>query len=295
MTFPERLLERSPILLDGATGSELESRGLPAILPLWSTIALLSSEGRKILRAIHKEYILAGAEIITANTFRTNHRTLKKEGMESQTKSLTQTAVDEVRFACDGTGLVEPVFIAGSVAPVEDCYSPKLVPPRQELRDEHRRHIDNLFDAGVDLILIETMNTIGEAIIACDYAKTTGLSVIVSFVCIDGERLLGGEKLTDAIMGASPLMPDVLMVNCSAPAIIKENLKILSTSSGIPTGAYANVLSRKHTEHDARSEKISVKTYAELVHEWVDLYKLKIVGGCCGTTPEYIHAIREIL
>ena len=290
MTFSERLNRPSIVLLDGATGSQLESRGISTALPLWSTIALLSNEGGRVLRSIHLDYIRAGAEIITANTFRTNHRALKKENLHSQAKELTRIAIDEVRFAYEESKVTEPMLIAGSVAPVEDCYSPELVPPDTELLDEHRRHIDNLYYAKVDLILIETMNTIREAAIALEYAKQTALPVLVSFVCKDPEHILSGESLEEAIERCEKLKPDAILINCVDVKMIERNLEALQSLTKLSTGAYANVLKKGHTtECD-----ISPEDYAKQVKDWIDRFQLKIVGGCCGTTPKHIQKLREL-
>ncbi len=233
------------LILDGATGTELQRNGVDVDLPLWSTAALLTNKGRSILRRIHADYIAAGADIITANTFRTNIRALSKAGLESKTKSYTQTAVDEVRRAIDGENPERNVFIAGTVAPVEDCYSPELVPADQELIAEHHRHIDYLYTAGVDILLIETMNTIREARIALEYAKQTGLPVFISFVCKDAEHLFSGEKLCDAVLSVTGLSPDMIMVNCATVEIINLNLQVLRKSFTGRIGAYANILTIK--------------------------------------------------
>ena len=291
MTFFERILKPSVILLDGATGSELEARGVSTALPLWSTIALLSNQGKKTLRKIHTEYIQAGAEIITANTFRTNYRALEKESMGSRAKELTRAAVDEVRFAYEESKINGPIFIAGSVAPAEDCYSPELVPPDEELLDDHRRHIDDLYASKVDIILIETMNTIREAAVALAYAKQTDLPVLVSFICKDPEHLLSGESLEKAVEKCETLKPDAIMINCVDVNLMEKNLEALHSLTKLRIGAYANVLKQGHSaEFD-----ITPEDHAKRVSEWVERFKLNIVGGCCGTTPNHIRKLRELL
>ena len=289
MNFFDRFSQPRLILLDGAIGSQLEARGVNTTLPLWSTIALLSKDGRRILRAIHSEYVQAGAEILTANTFRTNPYTLKKEHLESRAKELTRIAVEEARSACET--LMAGVFIAGSVAPVEDCYSPELVPPDQELLDDHRRHIDHLYAAHVDLILIETMNTIREAMIALGYSKQTQLPVWISFICKDPEHLLSGESLEQAIEDCEHLKPDAILINCVEVGLMEKNLEALRSLTELPIGGYANVLKKG----SSTKFEILPQDYAKHVKEWVDRFRLKIVGGCCGTTPKHIHYLRDLL
>lgn len=291
MEFLKRLADKDPILLDGATGSQLEARGVSTELPLWSTIALLSNEGRQTLRSIHKDYILAGAEIITANTFRTNYRALKKENLHSRARELTRIAVDEVRFAYEESKVAAPVMIAGSIAPVEDCYSPELVPLDAELSDEHRRHIDNLYDAQVNILLIETMNTIREAMIALDYAKQTGWPVLVSFVCKDPEHILSGEPLEEAVHRSEKYGPQAILINCVDVHLMERNLEALRYLTKMPIGAYANVLKKGH----ATQFENSPEEYSKIVRDWIGRFQLKIVGGCCGTTPKHIQILAEWL
>lgn len=291
MTFSERLTRQSVILLDGATGSELESRGVKTLLPLWSTVALLSREGRKTLRTIHCDYIRAGAGIITANTFRTNTRALKKVSLDSRAKELTRIAVDEVRFAYEDSKTTTQIFIAGSIAPVEDCYSPELVPTDEKLFDEHRQHIDNLYAAGVDIILIETMNTIREAVMAMEYAKETQLPVLISFICKDPEHLLSGESLEKAVDKCKLLKADAILINCVDMRLMEINLETLRNLTELPIGGYANVLKKGETT----VFDVMPKDYAKRVKDWIERFQLKIVGGCCGTTPEHIHHIKELI
>lgn len=291
----KQLLKKGFILLDGAGGTELERRGIKIDLPLWSTTALLDKNGRTVLRKIHADYIKAGADIITANTFRTNIRTLKKARLESGAKSLTQGAVDEVRRAIDFINADRQILIAGSVAPVEDCYSPERVPPDIELISEHHRHIDYLYDSGVDVILIETMNAIRESRISLEYSVQTDKPVLISFVCIDGEHLLSGEKLTDAVTMAAQYSPYAILVNCATVDIIDKNLMIIRSKWEGRTGAYANILTDQVNKNSGFEYSLTPAQYAEHISQWMNNYDASIVGGCCGTTPEHIKAIRELL
>src|ERR1700690_3998347 len=112
-----RLFEgRRPVLLDGAMGTELERRGIPAGLPLWSAQALLTSP--ETVRRIHDEYIDAGAEIITSNTFRTTRRTFLRGGLPDRSEELTALAVALAREST-GASPGKRVLIAGSMAPLE--------------------------------------------------------------------------------------------------------------------------------------------------------------------------------
>src|SRR5512147_1596702 len=123
LSFLDRLTQTKPILLDGATGTELQRRGVDTSLPLWSARALL--DAHEVLYAIHTEYLAANADIITTNTFRTHRRTLTRAGLGERTRELTQLAVAIAREAARQAD--RQVFVAGSISPLEDCYSPQRV------------------------------------------------------------------------------------------------------------------------------------------------------------------------
>ena len=129
-----------------------------------------------------------GADVITANTLRAHDRNLQHTEYAHQAFELTRIAVELARQAAGNGALV-----AGSQSPLEDCYSPELGPGDVELNREHQAMSRHLADAGVDLILVETQNTIREAAVATRAAASTGLPVFVSFVCNRQGRLLSGE------------------------------------------------------------------------------------------------------
>lgn len=284
----ERLRTTKPLLLDGATGSELERRGVPCVLPLWSAVALLRNEYTSVLRAIHAEYIQCGAQVITANTFRLNRQTLMTEQRHNDSRKLIRKAIDVVREAIETVPQERTVFIAGSVGPVEDCYHPERVPTEDVLRDDHHRRIDDLYAAGADLILIETMNNVNEAAIAAEYAVQTGLPVAVSFIARNDTQLLSGESLEKAILRVKTYKPTALMLNCMPMDIMEHALDVLKDTAGdIPIGAYANIFPEKS------KAVITHEDYASRMQDWVAKYELKIVGGCCGTTPRHIEKLAE--
>src|SRR5512143_2880212 len=232
--FLTRLASGRTLLLDVATGTELQRRGVDTSLPLWSARALLQAP--EVLHAIHADYIAAGADIITTNTFRTQRRTLTRAGLGERTQELTQFAVRIAREAAQQAD--RKVFVAGSISPLEDCYSPELVPPDSELWVEHAERARDLAQAGCDLLLVETMNTIREAVIAARCAATTGLPVAVSFVvglnglppdqvsALESDEmlacltLLSGESITEAVHAVQPVQPAVILINCVPLAFI---------------------------------------------------------------------------
>lgn len=288
IAWVDRLRDAKPLLLDGATGSELERRGVPCVLPLWSAVALLQNEYTSILRTIHAEYIQRGAQIITANTFRLNRQTLMTEQLHNDSRRLICKAVDTVREAIESVARDRTVFIAGSIGPVEDCYHPERAPADDVLRDDHHRRIDDLYAARPDLILIETMNNMNEAAIATEYAVQTGLPVAVSFIARNDTQLLSGESLEKTILRIKTYNPAALMLNCMRVEIMEHALDVLKDTAGdIPIGVYANIFPEQS------KPAMTPDDFASRMEGWVSEYKLKIIGGCCGTTPRHIEKLAD--
>src|SRR5262245_52255282 len=231
----ERLRTGPPLLLDGALGTELERRGAAATLPLWSTHALLHDPA--LVRAVHADYVAAGAEVLTANTFRTQRRVLARAGIGERARELTALAVDLARRAAAAR---PGVFVVGSAPPLEDCYEPDRVPDPAALAAEHLEHAGHLAAAGVDAILVETMNTIREAVAAARAARAQGLPFLVSFSCWRGPTLLGGEPLEAALAEAAAEGAEAVLVNCLPVSNAAACLPALA-AAGPPWGVYANL------------------------------------------------------
>jgi S-methylmethionine-dependent homocysteine/selenocysteine methylase len=287
MRLDERLREAAPLVLDGATGTELERRGAGTGLPLWSARALVSDPA--LVRRIHADYVAAGVGALTANSFRTQRRTLARGGLGARAAELTQLAVRLAREAAAG----REVLVLGSAPPLEDCYRPDLVPDSDALASEHAEHARHLAAAGVDAILIETMNTIREALAALRAASATGLAALVSFVCWEGARLLSGEALDDAVAAVAALAPAAVLVNCLPPSNAPHCLPSLR-ASGLPFGVYANLGVPDDSVGFARSEDCTPARYAAIAEGWLDA-GARIVGGCCGTTPAHLEAVVQLV
>lgn len=289
----ERLKWQKPLLLDGATGTEIKSRGVETPLPLWSAKALISNPD--VVKNIHKDYIKAGAEIIRTNTFRTNKRTLEKCGIKNQDNKLTQKAVDLVRTAIKESDTDRQVYIAGSQTTLEDCYSPELVPEEETCYEEHKRWANNLRNAGVDFILLETINSIKEARAALNAIKEARIDVCISFVCGKDHNLLSKEPLENAVKEAEKFRPLAIMINCMQPEDISITLPKLKNYTNLPTGAYGQglgVIDGKEGWKFA-PDSDSLPSYLKHVQKWIN-YTPMIIGGCCGTNPGFIKAIHEL-
>jgi methionine synthase I (cobalamin-dependent) len=186
-----------------------------------------------------------------------------------------------------------PKFVAGSVSTLEDCYRPDLVPPDAELRAEHSERIHHLVECDVDLILIETINTIREAVIMARLAIDTGVPVVVSFVCDREGRILSGETLTQAANQLLPLGISAIGVNCGPTPNFAKPLAELEIACGkdFPLIAYGNIGYVDEKVGWVNTDSENPKAYCEHAVHW----HVKIVGGCCGTTPEHIRQLKLAL
>ncbi len=291
-SLEERLAEGPAVLLDGAMGTQLEERGMPCTLPLWSTQALLDDP--ELITQIHEDYAYAGAEILTANTFRTQERTLRKAQRNEGAEPLTQLAVALAKKAARAAE--RPVWVAGSVSPLEDCYRPDLVPDDTSLEEEHTEHIGYLRSAGVDLILIETMNKVCEVDAATHAAAQSGLPFFSSFVCGQSARLLSGEHLRDAAQVALAHGALGVMVNCLSVHHVSECLEVLrslttyskdSITKKAYFGAYPNLGAPKQGRW---TEPCTPEQFSRHGRIWMSA-GARVLGGCCGTTPLHIRAL----
>ncbi len=289
LTISQRLLTGPPLLLDGAIGTELNRRGVDTRLPLWSTWALL--EAPEVLAAIHRDYVTAGAEILTTNTFRTHRRSLQKADLGSRAADLTARAVSIARQAADER---PGVWVAGSVAPLEDCYEPESVPDDRALEDEHREIVAHLHQAGVDLLLVETMNSIREAVAATEAALETGLPTIVGVVCGREPFLLSGEPVGEAASVLSSLGPAAIVVNCTPTPDIHISLQEVMCSTDLPTGAYGNVGYADEEQGWVNTDSVEPIAYARHAAGWLQM-GARLVGSCCGTGPAHTAELHRLL
>ncbi|KOV67962.1 hypothetical protein ADK64_08255 [Streptomyces sp. MMG1121] len=289
----------APVLVDGAKGTELQRLGVSVTEPWWTTAALLDMAGQRQLAAIHREYTTAGADLATAITFRTNRRTLLRAGAdEHAAEVLVRRAVALARGSAGPDDQGRRPVLAASVIPVEDCYQPSLVPPDEELRREHAWLTRQLASEGVQLVLAETLNTVREAVAVVDACAADGLAVWVSFVCGPDGTLLSGESVTDAARAVAARGASLVCVNCTTVEGTDEVLRRWSHDSPLPFGAYPNLEDRSEIADWTPVDRYvpvryGPEEFADLMAERAKRYGLSLVGGCCGSTPAHVAALRE--
>jgi homocysteine S-methyltransferase len=223
-------------ILDGAMGSELIRRGMELPEHIWSAAANLTNP--ELVLKIHREYVDAGADYITANTFRTTPRAFgkldslvarsvevnKKDAVLNSRNSLF-TAVELAKEAASNS-----VKVLGSIASLEDCYSPELFPGKNTAITEFRQLGGWLSDAGVDILLLETMNSIAEAEAGLIALQSFELPIWVSCVMKDDHHLLSGDLLLDALTLLQDHSVNTVLLNCN-PLQRTEKAMILLTEN----------------------------------------------------------------
>ncbi|MBT5019039.1 MAG: homocysteine S-methyltransferase family protein [Planctomicrobium sp.] len=285
--FRERLQSEEILVLDGATGTELERRGFQLNAPGWSASAI--REAPELLLEIHRDYIAAGAEIVTTNTFRTHNRNLGDTKWAGESRVLT---IEAVKIARQAAG---EAYVAGSIAPLEDCYSPQLTPPQADLEKEHQQMVENLIAAGVDLIIAETQLTIRESETIARICSTYPLPFILSFTCGRDGKLLSGESLAAAAEAVLLYSPAALLVNClPVEEVLDRMIELRSVDSRIPLGAYANSGRLRSDGTWESTLGINPAVYAEFAQTWKE-FGIRIVGGCCGTTPRHVSCLIKMV
>lgn len=288
-SFLQRLAEPQLIILDGATGTELERRGADTSTPIWSAMALLDAP--ELVEHVHRDYLDAGAEVIITNTFRTHRRNLDKVGMGERAAELTALAVSIAQKAVRASG--KQACVAGSMAPLEDSYSTAQPSSREEYRREHSEMASNLAAAGVDLLIVETMKDIVEAQAAAQAASKTGLPFSVSFICRPDGSLLSGERIADAVKAVEPFGPAFLGINCTPAPTLDVALKELRAATKLPIAVYANPGHTEDYQTWGETEATQPAAYCRFAQHWIQL-GAHLVGGCCGTRPEHITALHGI-
>lgn len=292
MTGPlaARLEPGRPLVLDGALGTELDRRGVRTYLPLWSALGLI--ERPEVVEQVHRDYAAAGADVLITNTFRTTRYTLEKGGRDgNEAVALNRLAVEVARAAADAGG--RRALVAGSIAPLEECYAPGLSPGASAYV-AHREQARQLADAGADFLMIETMPIVSEAEAAARAALETGLEVTVGFVLGDDGRILSGETLAQAVEALRDLPISGIVVNCSPAAVITDALRVLRNLTDMPIGGYANLGTVEATVGWTPDERIDGRAYAVRVEPWLEAGAM-LVGGCCGTRPAHIAAVRALV
>jgi S-methylmethionine-dependent homocysteine/selenocysteine methylase len=267
---------KRPLILDGAMGSLLEQKGLTSKDGTWSAKINLSNPDEVI--KIHKDYISSGADIITTNTFRTNPYSLKNVGIHNF-KEYVKRAVENAKNSVEDL----PVLIAGSNPPAEDCYQKIRRATNKELELNHCYHIETLYENGCHFILNETQSHFDEIKIICEFCSKNQIPFILSLYFDENLRILSGENLVDIIKFIQNFRPLAISFNCIPNSTLNLINLNLNLNLNFNWGFYLNIFSENKTI-----------LYSELVRDKLK-FNPSFLGACCGSNPEDIKSIKELL
>ena len=284
------------VVIDGGMGSELEARGAPMDHEAWCALANLDAPD--LVREIHEDYIRAGADVIIANTFPANRLAMAAAGKADRVEEMNRAAVGAAREARDRAAAGRAVAIAGSMSiwgPYEEA--PGEAAPREALvLDVYREQAAMLAAAGVDLIVLEMLDVRWATAVTA--ARETGLPV---WAGIWADLDADGRPITPKSRDARSR---TTCPRCSTAATRLDAVLVMHSAVGGPLpGARPRraPLERPARRLPARGrferpnwifEDIAPAALADEAERWLD-QGARLVGGCCGTRPEHIAAIRE--
>ena len=282
------LCQSRPLLLDGATGSNLMKRGMPrgVCTELWI------DAHPEILLDLQREYVAAGSDIIYAPTFSANRHTLQREGLGAQVGELNRRLVALSRQAAGGKALV-----AGDMTTTGVPLEPNGPMEYNRLHEIYREQAAALAEGGADLIVIETMLGIDETAVALEAAREVcDLPVLCSLtVQSDGSAYFGGNCV-DAVEELQELGASAAGVNCSCgPEQLVSLVRNMKAVARIPLLVKPNAGMPAISDD---GEAVYPMTAAEFASHMRVLLEAgaNLIGGCCGTTPEFIAEMkRELL
>ena len=313
MILDNKLSNKEIIVLDGATGTEIARLGAAMNSSAWCGVA--NKTHPDIVRQVHEEYIRAGADVVTANTFSTSRHVLASAGLADETVSINARAVELAREAVNNVSPERPIAVAGSmsnmIAWIPGTVSPDLrfLPTPEEEFNNYREVAQTLAKSGVDLILMEMMTDIDRSSLAISAAVETGLPVWIGTSCTlrdDGspsvwnqhseepatrlspDHLKSEDKSYDTLIEAMlSFQPQVMGVMHSTIETTNAGLQTLFEHWQGPVMVYPETSSevRKGISH-----KVEPAIFAAHCHDWVES-GVQIIGGCCGTTIEHIRAM----
>ncbi|WP_428423486.1 homocysteine S-methyltransferase family protein [Pararhizobium sp.] len=295
-------MTRRGLILDGGTGRELERIGAPFRQPEWSALALM--EAPEFVRTVHNNYIDAGADVITTNSYAVVPFHIGEDRFETDGEMLAARAGRIAREAA-GAFKDRKVLVAGSLPPVFGSYQPDLF--NAELAGRYLEVLVNGMTPSVDLWLAETQSSLAEARAAHEATKATGKPLWVSFTLRDDivampEPLLrSNETVKAAAELVASLGVEAMLFNCSMPEVMEAAIATAKATfealgADIQVGVYANAFPSQQDDKEANAKITEVRTdlnpdaYGQWAKQWA-ASGASIIGGCCGIGTDHIHAL----
>jgi 5-methyltetrahydrofolate--homocysteine methyltransferase len=295
------LLARKVVVFDGGTGTWLQEQGLTADdyggEAFEGCTDILVDTRPDVITRLHSEYFAAGADVVETNSFGAFAVPLGEYGIAERARELSRKAAALARAAADEHSTDDrPRFVAGSIGPGTKFATLGQI-RYAELRDMYADQAIGLLEGGVDLFIIETQFDLlglkaamnGCRLAMAEAGRTVPLQTQVT-IELTG-RMLPGTEIGAALVAVDAMRPDVIGINCATgPAEMSEHLRHLSQHSRVPVSCLPNaglpsvVDGRMHYD-------LSAEQFVEYHLRFVEEYGVGVVGGCCGTTPEFISQL----
>ena len=323
MILDEKIAHGGIIVLDGATGTEIERLGGKMDSAAWCAVANMSYPEK--VQQVHEAYMRTGVDVITTNTFATCRHVLAGAGLDNDTVAINQQAVALARKARDAVAPSRPVAIAGSMSntvawqPGFISPDPRFIPTERQEIANYREMANTLADSGVDFLILEMMLDIEHASRALEAAVGTGLPVWVGISCSlenDG-AVVGWDLATQGRITADHVPPlplpldeivdalqkiggDVFGIMHSTVGATTPGLQVLCERWPGPVMAYPETIQSTQLPADQTDRllapsfldvgNVSPDIFAEACRGWVN-QGVQIIGGCCGATIEHMQAM----
>ncbi|MDD6194342.1 MAG: homocysteine S-methyltransferase family protein [Lachnospiraceae bacterium] len=279
------LLNKGPIILDGATGSNLMRRGMPMGVCPEDWIY----QHKEAIVSLQKEYVAAGTQILYAPTFTANRIKLAEYGMEERLEELNRAMV---RYSREAAG--DDAFVAADLTMTGRQLYPVGDLAFEELVDVYKEQLRAILKEGVDLIVIETMMSLQEcraALLACK--ETCDLPVMISLTYNEDGRTLYGTRPDTAMVVLQNMGADVVGINCSTgPEDMIGLVEQMQKVADIPILVKPNA-GLPELENGETVYKMTPEAFAAACEKLLDA-GASVIGGCCGTTPAHIKALAGV-
>ena len=288
-------------LLDGGLGQEINKRSArDKAHPLWSVKVM--EEEPELIVAVHKDFLDAGAKVLSTNNYTGSITRLTRHGYGDQFLHVHKRAIELLNQAIEESHINrDEINIAGCLMPLAASYVAEAAHDYDRSYEEYCKVIEAQIH-GVDVFLVETISNIAEARAALDALKVHGQKAFIGLTLSDdlSNNLRSGERLQDAVDQLSAAGADALMVNCSFPEAVDKAIPVLA-SAGLPFGGYANGFTSIESLAPGTTvdtlvsrQDLTPETYSDHVMSWVD-GGATMVGGCCEISPNHIRHLSERL
>ena len=283
--FIEALAHRI-LVCDGAFGTELRKR-TPAHLQCVDACNISDEHAEKVT-AIHHAYVEAGADVIQTNTYQANKEALAVHGLSEQVEEINKTGVVLAREAA-----TEATYIAGSVGPISFQSFDAALPSTKTIRQIFKQQMDALVDTGVDLLILETFVSPKQAEVATKQALTYGVPVIAEISGVSGGTVGAGLDVRVFAQELEQLGAHAVGINCRGPHDLVEAMERLAPVIKVPIAVQPNAGNPRVEQGEvAVSYTVEADVFSDYIEKLIEL-GANMIGGCCGTTPEYTARIRQ--